>query len=121
MVNELGLRPGNLVYNVETLSEVIEVRTDAATIRNHDVTGQQQISNIYYSGLKGVPLNNLWLHNLGAEPMDDEEKTFQLKDLQLNAEDGCWNDASRNLRFKFVHELQNFYADLYKTALTPVK
>ena len=47
MTNELGLRPGNLVYNVETLSEVLEVRTDAATIRNYDVTGQEQIANIY--------------------------------------------------------------------------
>ncbi len=114
MTNELGLRPGNLVYNVETLSEVLEVRTDAATIRNYDVTGQEQIANIYYSGLKGVPLSEGWLNKSGAEGND---QNFKLKDLNIAMQNGYWTDETSQTALKYVHELQNFYEDRFQQKL----
>ena len=118
MTNELGLRPGNLVYNVETLSEVIEVRTDAATIRNYDVTGQEQIANIYYSGLKGVPLGESWLQKIGAEKQTEDQAKFGFEDLTLELKQDGWTDTEKQLQFKYVHEIQNYYFDKYQKDLT---
>ncbi len=114
MTNKLGLRPGNLVYNVETLSEVMEVRTDTATIRNYDVTGQEQIANIYYSGLKGIPLNEGWLRKFGA---DVSELIFNFKDLRFSMKNGVWTDSTSQTELKYVHELQNLYEDRYHQKL----
>lgn len=108
MLSKEELRPGNLVINVATLSEVIEIREDKVAIRNHDITGKEHIVNAYYAGLNGVPLDSAWTERFNAAP-EIHQTTEGMEYVQ---QENVWKNKITGKTVTFVHELQNLYQDL---------